>query len=171
MSILRGRASPARRAIHSPYRPILPRRIPPFADCLEEDCENHGVNVFEVMGRNGRGRRLRVPYTKNGPLRVHCNGRRRSTEKRCGASITLGSKQPRGHSSPEKRKETKLALFLIRLGLSPTHANGFDLTTDFFGRCPSEFRRAIPRLSRLSKRVPAQARRIRAGGLHGGGPH
>ena len=76
---------------------------------------------------------------KGGPHRVRCNGRRRSTEKRCGASITLGSKQPRGHSSPEKRKETKLALFLIRLGLSPTHANGFDLTTDFFARCRVNF--------------------------------
>ena len=132
------RALHAARSIRPIARYFLAESLP-FADCLEEDCENHGVNVFEVMGRNGRGRRLRVPYTKNGPLRVHCNGRRRSTEKRCGASITLGSKQPRGHSSPEKRKETKLALFLIRLGLSPTHANGFDLTTDFFGRCRVNF--------------------------------
>ena len=130
----------AARSIRPIARHFLAESLP-FADCVHEDCENHGRNVFEVMGGDARGRRVRVPYTKGGPHRVRCNGRRRSTGEKCDASITLGSTPPVGQRSAEKWNDTELALHLIRLGLSQTHAEGFYLTPDFFQRSRSNFGR------------------------------
>lgn len=52
----------------------------PFADCPNDECENHGVNVFEYFGRSygGRGR----PYRYSTPHEINC--------KACGKSFPLG---------------------------------------------------------------------------------
>ena len=52
----------------------------PFADCPNDECENHGVNAFEYFGRNygGNGR----PYRYSTPHEINC--------KACGKSLPLG---------------------------------------------------------------------------------
>ena len=91
----------------------------PFADCGEEDCENHGRNVYSSLPpRKGRGRGD-TPYHRNGEHYLTCR-RRRLSGKQCEESITLGVRKPRGASKEDERKKSELALHLIRLGLSAT---------------------------------------------------
>ena len=106
----------------------------PFADCPEEDCSNHGRNVFEVFGRLRRGNR---PYHINrdratGVERLTCNGRRKSTDQRCGGSITLDVPVIKDKDDAKRRRTIAKILVLIRLGLSQTHANGLDISSDAF---------------------------------------
>lgn len=131
----------AARSIRPIIRHFLSESLP-FADCRREDCENHGLNAYGCMPAEspGRGRRKeRSPYRAKKEFYLHCNGRRRSTGKPCGASVKLGSPQPRGGRNSKTAEEKELALHLIRLGLSSTHANGFDITADSFQRSVSNF--------------------------------
>ena len=116
----------------------------PFADCRKEDCSNHGRNVFEVIGpKRARPRRNR-PYHINkdrntGVERLTCNGRRKGTDQRCGASVTLGVSVIKDEDDAEHRCQIAKILALIRLGLSQTHANGIDINSDTFARSVRRF--------------------------------
>ena len=101
----------------------------PFIDCPLPDCESHGRNVFENFGLKRGKVRGALPYhLNNGSLR--CYGRRKSG-KRCKKSITPGTALSRT-DTPEERCRVFLRLLLIRLGVSVTVANGFDIDASSF---------------------------------------
>lgn len=114
----------------------------PFADCPHDDCENHGLNVYESFKPKGSKRRGKAPYHANGPG-VKCQGRRQATGERCGESISLGTPQSSGKGNPERERVVAKTLLLMRLALSLTHALGIDLNGDSFNRARVRFGRSF----------------------------
>ncbi len=67
-------------AIRRVARPFLGWSLP-FADCPDESCANHGVNLFESHPRDARPSTR--PYAREGADRARC--------RECGAKIRLGT--------------------------------------------------------------------------------
>ena len=121
----------AARSIRPIARHFLAESLP-FTHCEEEDCENHGRNAFECWQYRPR------PYHVNGDL-LRCNGRRKSDGRRCRESVDLGTPPIKGKDDPDRQCVFAKILLLIRLGLSMTHANGVDVTSDDFQRYVRRF--------------------------------
>ena len=97
---------PANASIRPVARHFLGLSLP-FADCPNEDCPNHGVNVFEHwVDTGGRGRRR---YRRERENMVRCRS--------CGATVSLGHALG-VRNSRQNRSRWADVVDAVRLGLS-----------------------------------------------------